>query len=448
MAENNWMKIAEWIENSKKAKLIDPPDDGRPVKPGARSSENSRDVKDLVGSHNVEDAPENPEMGDAEDFGKSHNLAQVPAGKEIEFQKKVKVVRDANLKAARVLQKGEEATIDELIDAFEELKTAFDTYYSDDDENYHDNYYGNKRASYNYEYENVQTSQNYSNYNSDDLIKKAGVELVNEYINYGKFNADVLYSFLSGFSNEYCHLKQASASGNLAEYIAADPYTDNNVADFIRTVKRAIDEGAIPDTSDVSRPSPASRPPISTQLDNEPVSSPASSIPSDEPENVESEESITDEDIAEAAAELGISPEQLRELLQVLASRMGLSGDIDRSSDEVEEVPEDVEDMSTKEEPESEEGGVNPVSQRTAEKSSKYRRYSKRSNHTVTGLESFRKRAAKRAYAETKGVIESVIDRMTSGQFRLKPAADGTKERARRELAKKYLIELCDIALS
>lgn len=411
---NNWMKIAEWIENSKKAKLVDPPDDGRPVRTGERYSEHSQDIKNITGQHNVDSAPENPEDGRSDNFGEGHGLQQVTADKKIKGQDKIKVVHDANLKASQVLAKGEEATLDELVEAVDALRNAYDSYI------YGSNY---KSASYNY----PQVDQNYyqNELSSFDFIKKAGAEVVNEYMSYGKLNADILYSFLSGFSNEYYNLKQAAANDQLAEYISADPYTNPRVADMIRTLVKMAETGmadqilntvAGPTAGDTEGTPPPIPPSRTRPGDSERAK--GEEPPESEEETDSAEQTVTDDDLAAAAAELGLSPEDLMDLLRVIQERL-----------EQPESPAET-GMATERE----------VENVPSEKNARDYRYSR--------LVNFKKRAARRAFASVRSLFESTVDKMVSGEFRLKPAADGSAERIRREIAKQYLNELLNIALS
>lgn len=412
---NNWMKIAEWIENSKKAKLVDPPDDGRPVRTGERYSEHSQDIKSVTGQHNVDSAAENPESGRSDNFGEGHGLQQVTADKKIKGQEKIKVVHDANLKASQVIAKGEEATLDELVEAVDSLRHAFETFKGT----------STKRAGdSNFSYEHYPTSTSVDNISFDnDFFKKASLDVVNEYMSYGKLNADVLYSFLSGFSNEYYNLKKAAREDNLPEYLAADPYTDPKVADMFRTFVKMAETGMADQIlNTVTGPTASTVPPPET--DKAP---PSNETP---PERAEDEKEITDEDFAAAAAELGLSPEDLMDLIRVIQERID-----NTTSTEPTETPTETETEkgTEKETPLKEEGETT--------KTSSYMNRPLR-------LHRYRKRAAQREFAVVKNVIESTVDRMTSGNFRLKPAADGSAARIRREIAKQYLNELLNIAVS
>jgi len=352
-APQTWNDITAWLAENEKAagSLPEGGTKGESADDGPRGSENCRDVKKNVGGNSVDGAGKANATGRADNMASMTGLKQTTVGKMPEVERAVKVVEEesdkmaaANLDDDAQLASAHAA----LLKAAAELPVILAKAGVPAAR-------GTKAAA--------------APAAEKSATEKAMAATVDSYRKYGEDHADLTVNYLRGFWDVVNTLKSAADAGTLEQMLAGGgeagpgagpeemagmPTGPGDVAGAVPPPAAGPGEHAEPDADDQGGAPPGAGP--------------------GEPDT---------DDLAAAAAELGMSPDELMQLIELLKTK-------------------------AQAEP------MGPAD----------------------------KAAVERVLTKAASVASDIKQRMRSGKFQLKPAADGTPERARRNAAASYFNEL------
>lgn len=339
MPPQNWSEIADWLNRAEKsAGTLPESSDGTTAATdgGARGAENSRDVKAVVGGNSAEGGAASTVHGRADNMAGSTGLKQTTVGKMPDVERAVKVIEEETEKASKADVDDPaqlEAAHAAVLKAAAELPTILAR--------------SAVRA--------APSANGHAAPAEKSAMDKALAATIENYRRYGEDHADVTTGYLRGFWDTLNHLKAAADAGTLEQMLGAGAGGDP---------EGAAGAGAPP-------PEAAPAGPMGAGGD---AGGDAGGGSGGDPGM---------DDFAAAAAELGLAPEELMQLIEILKSK-------------------------AQSEP------MGPAD----------------------------KVAVERVLTKAAYVASEIKNQMRAGKFQLKPAADGTPERGRRQVAANFFNEL------
>lgn len=341
------------VENPPSADSCVPDDGSKPVTTGARFSENTSDVAKMPPGKNVEHQAGTARNGETKPTDSV--LEQTIAGEEDSQTRAIKTVTDENEKMSG-LDPTKDADLDKLMAGLAKAAAALPKLVAAS---------GVKRA-------DEQTTKLSAEDEKASADHQAVVNVIETYRKAGVDRGRVTAAYLSGFDQTYRFLKQAMDEGSLAQLLQGDA--------------GAGDPNAMAGPGgDVGAQMPPMAPPPEAA---------AGGAPGGEP-------TMSDDDLAAAFAEAGVTPEEFVQMLMEMKAQMG--------------------------------GGEAPPAEAPA---------ASEGTEKEAPMPADEKAAAIRAIDDGIKIASHVIDYKKTGKFSFKPAADGTPERKGRDQMKQYLREL------
>lgn len=366
-AQTGYENLKSWLQGAPKVAgtLPEKDDDGKPATEGARSAENTADIKKHIApGQNIDASSKNPVDGSSDKPIAESGLMQTTTGKMPEIERAVKTVTEENEKAAAA-DLSTDAGLTAAIGSLEKIAAAFGilttasatapTVVTSPEA---------KAAAVTPNTAAVAQTPAETAKSAADAERAA---MVADYVKFGSDRGALVGEYLRGFYSTYEALTKAAADGSL-DAMAQDPAA----------------AGGDPAMGGAPMGAPPGGDPAAA-MGAPPGGDPGAG--GDPAAGGAGGGAPSTEELAAALAEMGVTPDQLIEVAQQMQGSV--------------------------------EGAGAPPEQKAAAV--------KQLNETI------------KVASEAKAIMQA-------GKFRLKPAADGSSERKRREAARDYVTEMFRIA--